>query len=91
MAVLDAKKAIGNMLQKGFIKENSHHKYYEFWHDNKLVARTYTSHSGQELNDYLIASMAKQCGMPKNFFVEFAKCTKSKEDFVKLLREKGEI
>ncbi|KAA3439900.1 hypothetical protein [Rufibacter hautae] len=91
MAVLDPKKAISNLLQKGFIKESSHHHYYEFWHDNKLVARTYSSHNGQELNDFLIASMAKQCGMPKKFFIEFAKCTKSKEDFINLLKEKGDI
>jgi len=93
MAVLNSKKAISNLLQKGFIKENSHHRYryYEFWHNDKLVARTYSSHNDQELNDYLIKSMAKQCLMSKNFFVEFARCTKSKADYINLLEEQGGI
>lgn len=91
MAVLDAKKSISNLLKKGFVKSDSHHHYYEFWHEGKLIAKTYTSHNGQDLNEYLIGSMSKQCIMPKKFFIEFAKCTKSSADYVKLLQECGEI
>ncbi|WP_158825734.1 hypothetical protein [Mucilaginibacter lacusdianchii] len=91
MASLKTKKAISNFLKKGFTLNNSHHHYYEFWHEGKLIAQTYTSHSGDTLDDYLIGSMKKQCKMEKNFFIEFAKCTKSKEDYIESLIQKGFI
>ncbi|HCN84957.1 MAG TPA: hypothetical protein DIT07_15270 [Sphingobacteriaceae bacterium] len=91
MASLNTKKTIASLTQKGFVLNNTHHQYYEFWHDGKLIAQTYTSHSGDTLNDYLIGSMKKQCKMEKNFFIDFAKCTKTKDDYLKVLKQNGFI
>lgn len=91
MAVLDAKKTTQNLQSKGFIKSESHHHYFEFWHEDKLIVRTRTSHNNQDLNDYLISAMAKQCLMPKKFFKDFCRCTKSREEYISLLEENGEI
>lgn len=91
MASLNTKKTIANLTQKGFVLNNTHHQYYEFWHAGKLIAQTYTSHSGDTLNDYLIGSMKKQCKMEKNFFIDFAKCTKTKDDYLKVLKQNGFI
>lgn len=89
MASLDTKKALSNFLKKGFILNESHHHYYEFWHDGKLIAQTYASHSGKTLDDYLISAMRKQCKMEKNFFIEFAKCTRSQAEYVLILESNG--
>lgn len=87
MAVLNGKKTLKNLLKKGFIKRESDHHVLEFWHDGIMITKTKTSHNGQDINDGLIDAMHKQCRVPKQFFVEFAKCTKSKEDYIKKLKE----
>jgi len=91
MAVLKASKTEQSLRKKGFIQDNSHHHYFEFWHEDKLISSTYTSHNDQDINDYLIRAMSKQCLMEKQFFIEFIKCTKSKDDYIDLLVSKGEI
>lgn len=91
MAVLKATKTKKSLQKKGFIKDDSHHHYFEFWYDGKVIATTYTSHNSEDIDDYLIKAMSRQCLMDKPFFVEFIKCTKSKEDYIKLLKSKGEI
>ena len=91
MAVLDARKVTKNLLKKGFELRESHHHYFEFWHEGKLIAKTRSSHNNQGINDYLIKSMASGCQMPKKFFIEFCKCTKNKEDYIELLLEKGDL
>lgn len=91
MAVLKATKTKQSLKKKGFIQDNSHHHYFEFWHDGKVIATTYTSHNNEDIDDYLIKAMSKQCLMDKPFFVEFIKCTKSQDDYISLLKSKGEI
>ena len=91
MAVLKATKTKQSLKKKGFTEDNSHHHYFEFWHNGKVIATTYTSHNSEDIEDYLIKAMSRQCLMDKPFFVEFIKCTKSKEDYISLLKSKGEI
>lgn len=91
MPSFKAKKVITSFLKKGFVKDESHHHYYEFWYNGTLVARTYSSHSGEDINDYLISAMRKQCNMDKAFFIEFVKCTKSREDYIQLLIDQNLI
>jgi len=86
MASLKAKKVIASLLKKGFIEDDNHHHYFEFWHNGILISRTYTSHNSQDINDYLIAAMRKQCNMDKDFFLEFVDCIKTKEDYIQLLK-----
>lgn len=86
MPALNAQKVISTLLRKGFIKKDeSHHHYYEFWHNGLLVTRTFTSHSGKDIDDYLICKMRKQCQMDKQFFLSFIDCIKTKEDYLELL------
>jgi len=91
MAVLKATKTKQSLKKKGFTQDNSHHHYFEFWHEGKVIATTYTSHNNEDIDDYLIKAMSKQCLMDKPFFVEFVKCTKSQDDYISLLKSKGEI
>jgi hypothetical protein len=92
MASLSAAKTKQSFLQKGFQKKEGDHHFYLFFHNNKLVAKTKMSHNDQEIGDGLISKMYKQCLMgSKNFFVEFAKCDRSKEDYLEVLRSNGHI
>jgi len=91
MAVLKATTTKQSLQKKGFTKDNSHHHYFEFWHDGKVIATTYTSHNNEDIDDHLIKAMSRQCLMDKPFFVEFVKCTKTKDDYISLLKSKGEI
>ncbi len=91
MAVLKATKTKQSLKKKGFTQDNSHHHYFEFWYEGKVIATTYTSHNSEDIDDFLIKAMSKQCLMDKSFFVEFVKCTKSQNDYITLLKSKGEI
>jgi len=91
MASLKAKKVVASLLKKGFVKDECHHHYFEFWHMGNLVARTYTSHNNEDINDFLISTMRKQCLMEKEFFLEFVKCTKTLQDYIQLLSDNNQI
>jgi predicted RNA binding protein YcfA (HicA-like mRNA interferase family) len=91
MPSFKAKKVSASLLKKGFTREEKHHHYYEFWYDGKLVAKTYSSHSNEDIDDYLLSAMRKQCNMNKDFFIEFIKCTKSREEYIQLLIDQNII
>lgn len=86
MASLKGKTTNQNLLKKGFIKSNGDHHYFEFWHNGIFITRTKTSHNDQDIYDSLIGSMAKQCKVSNGFFKDFAKCKKSREDYIKELK-----
>lgn len=93
---LNKSKTIQNFKSKGFQEYPSKsvdHVWMEFWNDGKLTSiRTKFSHgSDKDLNDFLIGHISKQTKMPKKFMIEFAKCTKSQADYVKLLQENKHI
>lgn len=90
MASLSSKKIESNFLKKGFTKYQNDHIVLEFIHEGKLLSKTKLSHNGQTIGDDLISVMSKQCKMSKNFFLEFSKCTKSKNDYL-LALEKDKI
>ena len=91
MAVLKAKDTNKNLLKKGFVKYEGDHNYFEFWHKGVLTTRTKTSHNNQDIGDALIGAMSKQCKVSKDFFKEFARCEKSKDDYIAQLIESGII
>ncbi len=86
MAVLSAKDTNKNLLKKGFVKYEGDHNYFEFWHNGILTTRTKTSHNNQDIGDSLIGAMSKQCKVSKEFFKQFARCEKSKDDYVAELK-----
>ena len=85
MASLKGRATNRNLLKKGFQKSNNDHHWFEFWHKGIFVTKTKTSHNDQDIYDSLIISMSKQCKVSKDFFKKFAKCEKSKDDYVKEL------
>ena len=91
MATLPASKTRQSFTQKGFITKEGTHHFYLFYHEGKLIAKTMVSHNDQEIGDKLISKMYKQCKMDKSFFIAFAKCDKSKEDYLEVLKKNGLI
>lgn len=91
MAVLDGKTTMSNLQSKGFKLSNGHHKNLEFWHNGKMVLYTYCSHNGQDIDDYLISKMKRQCKLEKNDFIDLAKCPLSESEYVKKLVQAGYI
>lgn len=49
MASFKAEKTISSLLKKGFIQDAAHHHVFKFWHNGKLIARTFTSHNNQDI------------------------------------------
>ncbi len=95
MAVIDSKKTYKNLKKKGFVDSVNHsadHKYLEFYHDGKLILHTKVSHgSKKDLGDFLIKQMSIQCKLNKNELIDLANCPLSREDYFKILKDKGLI
>lgn len=91
MAALNGKKTNQNLLRKGFVKSENDHHFFEFWHNGILVTKTKTSHNNQDIGDTLISLMSKQCKVDKHFFMLYAKCARSKDDYIAELRSSGVI
>jgi hypothetical protein len=94
--VLNKKNTLKNLKKKGFVPyegKSDDHIWLEFWKDGKMSnQRTKISHgSDKDLEDFHIGVMAKQTEMSEQFFMEFAKCNKSQDDYIAHLEEKGII
>lgn len=74
-------------------REESHHTYFDFFHEDMLVASTYVSRGagGNDLDDYLLGEMAGQIGVSKYTFVEMVRCTKDKNHVLTELKERGAL
>jgi predicted RNA binding protein YcfA (HicA-like mRNA interferase family) len=89
--VLKSDKVCKNLKKKGFVECNTHHKYYEFVHEGKVILHTKVSHNGQDINDYLISQMKSQCMLSKQEFLDLVNCPLSLEEYVKILKNKGAL
>jgi DNA-binding transcriptional regulator YiaG len=93
--VLDKKKALKNLKNKGFTlskhKSVDHH-YLEFFYDGIFILYTKISHgSKKDIEDHLIKQMSDQCKLSKSDFAELVNCTLSQEGYASILLEKGYI
>ena len=92
MGALDAKKTEKNLRKKGFeeaINKSPDHIRLEFFYEGRMIVNTKLSHNGQDLDDYLIKQMAKQCGLNKIQFKDLATCPLSQEEYLSILKENG--
>jgi len=89
LAVLKTLKIEKGLLRKGFAKENSNHKFFHLFINNRRTnIYTKISHGKKEIDDYLIGRMASQTGLTKNEFIDLIECPLSYEDYIKLLIER---
>ena len=72
-----AKRLVEAGLQnKGFRLENSHHRFFIYYtqQGEKTAVRTRTSQGGNELDDFLLGQMAKQCHLLRADFLDLVDC-----------------
>lgn len=80
------------LLEKGFERVDTHHKLYWLWVDDKRTGiRTRISHGKKEYDDNLLGMMARQLKLRKKQFVSFLDCPLTKEQYIQLLIDAGEI
>lgn len=92
---LERSKVQENLPKKGFVEQDDRkHIFYHFYHEGKKThIRTHVSHGSKykTLGDDLVSKMAKQCRITAQNFRGLAECTVSQQDYVKLLKEAGEV
>jgi len=92
MSVLDSKKTIKNLKNKGFVSNKTDHIILELWHNGKFVLHTKISHgSKHDITESLIHKMAHQCMLPRQSFIDLANCPLSHSDYLNILKEKEAI
>lgn len=84
------------LTRKGFvpIKPGADHNYvvYQSLAGVKARASTKTSHGrGFDIDDSLLAQMARQCGLTKKQFLDLVDCPLSREEYEKLLQQAGKL
>ena len=92
---LERSKVQDNLPKKGFVEQDDRkHIFYHFHHDGKKThIRTHVSHGSKykTLGADLVSKMAKQCKLTAKNFRGLAECTVSHEEYLKLLKEAGEV
>ncbi len=79
------------LLAKGFQCREGDHSYFIYYDTagKKTIAKTKTSHSGKDLDDSLLALMAKQIKLTKKQFLELVDCPLSREAYQQILTKNG--
>ena len=77
-----------SLLVKGFQAGGGDHNYF-FYHSKagkKTMVRTKTSHGARDIDDNLLAQMARQCKLSNKDFGLLVECPLSRDDYeVKLI------
>ena len=91
--ILKIGKVEKGLKQKGFEKDNRHHKYFYYVTTKNVwtTIKTRVSHksSGTDIGKGLIGEMAKQCKISKENFIKLIDCTLSQTEYERLLYSKN--
>jgi len=89
MVVFKKKKVESTLKKKGFAKENTHHKYFRLFVNEKDTGIfTKTSHGGKDIDDFHIFCMSQELGLDKKEFLDIIKCPIDKNKLISLYRNK---
>lgn len=89
-----AKRVVEAGLQnKGFRLEHSHHRFFIYYtqQGEKTAIRTRTSQGGNELDDFLLGQMAKQCHLTRAAFLELVDCTLDQASYERKLSDSNKV
>lgn len=70
--------------RKGFAPETGDHNYFVYHRHQsgkKTAIFTKTSHSGSDLDDFLLGQMAKQCRLSKQNFLRLVDCPLDRQTY----------
>jgi len=87
----DVEQALERKLR--FDRQESDHRYFTLEIDGRVVARTKTSHGTKhrEIGDQLVGTMARQLHVSRSQFEAVVRCTRSRDEYLAALRERGFI
>lgn len=91
---VDKKKVESSLKSKGFIIDETHHRYFIYKTKNGKLSpiKTKTSHgSNKSINDYLIGQMARQCRLDKSSFLDLINCPLTQDKYELIMSKKGEL
>ncbi len=94
MNVYKVKDISSALKKKGFVENPScdHIRYTLYNNGKKTGVYTFISHGLKEYGDSLISSVKKQLRLQsKSEFQDFVNCPMTKEDYIKLLIERGHV
>ncbi len=94
MKIRKSKEISKILLKKGFKLDNTHHQYYYFYDadDKRTPVYTYISHGIDEYGNDLMTKLKKQLKFQQTKDCEdFLDCPLTKEDYLKLLKNNGEL
>ena len=81
-----------DLLKKGFVLEEKHHRYFTYHRaadSKKTSIFTKTSHGARDIDDSLLGLMAKQCKLSRSDFVDLVQCPLSRENYEVKLAAQG--
>lgn len=93
MSSLKPRVVIAGLTSKGFKESEGDHRYLILYVNGiKQGIFTKVSRSNKrEISEDLIHLMAKQVRLTKSQFLDLARCPMSEEEYIRILREKGEV
>ena len=86
-------KVIGKIKQVFEVEEkNSHHKIFRIFYKNKMILRTFRSHSSKEISKSILQSIKRELRLNNIDELNRMKdCTLSAEEYYKILKKKSII
>jgi hypothetical protein len=83
------------LLEKGFRQDDNDHHFFVYWsiEGKKTRARTKTSHTKKmkDIDDRLLAEMARQCKLNRTQFIGLVDCPMSRREYEEVLRGQEEL
>jgi len=88
----DARDVASSLASKGFRERPGHHRFFHLHVAGKKTRIwTKTSHGCREIHDGLLSAMARQLRLAKREFHDLLECPLSAEEYVRKLRDRGEV
>lgn len=84
MPVKKRRDVEAGLLRKGFQKNEGDHHYFTYHRlvDGKATSIfTKTSHSADDLGDFLLGQMARQCRVNRKQFLDLIECPLSRQEY----------
>ena len=89
-----ARRIEAALLAKGFQRTDAKHRKFAYvtTRGSESQLRTLLSHGGnRDIDDRLLATMARQCGLSRLEFLALIDCDLTQDDYEVLLVERGQI
>lgn len=83
----------GALCRKGFVRTQGKHAFFVYHSEAgvKSAVQTMISHGERELQDFLLAKMARQCRLSRADFLALVDCPLSRAEYESRLRTAGAL